>query len=72
MKSDLKIYFPDDKHVFNFIKKFDDKYNKKLSNHFNFSRVVSLSDFHRVINHIKLNHFLKVAVVSGSTQESST
>ena len=69
MKNDLKIYFPDDKNVFNFIKKFDDKYNKKLSNHINFSRVVSLSDFHRVINHIKLHHFLKVAVVSGSTHE---
>lgn len=69
MKNDPNIFFPNDEDVADFIKNFNQRYDKKLSNHFNFSRVVSLSDFHRAINNLKLHHFSKVAVVSGSTHE---
>ncbi len=69
MKNDYKISFPDDGNVINFIKNFDIRYNNKLSNHFNYSRVVSLYDFHRLLNELKLKFFSKVAVVSGSIKE---
>jgi SAM-dependent methyltransferase len=69
MRSNLNIFYPNDKDVLDFISKFDLSYNKKLSNYFNFSRVVILSDFHRLISEMKKNNFQRVAVVSGSLDE---
>lgn len=69
MKNDPNIFFPNDEDVINFIKNFDQRYNKKLSSKINFSRVVSLSDLHRILNYINLNYFQKVAIVSGSLKE---
>ena len=69
MTNDLNIFYPTDKNVSDFIKNYDLKYDKKLSNYFSFSRVVSLSDFHRLIIQKNINNFSKVAVVSGSMDE---
>ena len=69
MENDLNIFYPEDKYVLNFINNFNEKYNNKLKQKFNFSRVVSLSDFHRLICHMKLNDFSKVAIISGSLAE---
>ena len=69
MSNDLNIFYPTDNNVIDFIKNFDAKYDKKLSNYFSFSRVVSLSDFHRLIQQMNSNNFSKVAVVSGTIKE---
>ena len=69
MKNNFEIFYPEDKNVLNFIKDYDEEFNKKLTNKFNYSRVVSLSDFHRLIGKMNSNDFSKVVVVSGSLQE---
>ena len=69
MKNNLNIFYPTHKSVIEFIKNYNEKYNKKLSNYFSFSRVVALSDFHRLIHQINLDNFSKVAVISGSINE---
>tara|TARA_B100000787_G_scaffold170204_1_gene164801 strand:- start:179 stop:937 length:759 start_codon:yes stop_codon:yes gene_type:complete len=69
MKNNLNIFYPTDESIIDFIKNHNTKYDKKLSNYHNFSRVVSLSDFHRLIHQMNLNNFSKVAVVSGSLEE---
>ena len=69
MNSEPKIFYLDEISVLNFIKDFDDKFKKKLSNHFNYPRVVSLADFYKLLNNLKTNFFSKVAVVSGSPIE---
>tara|TARA_B100000989_G_scaffold290901_1_gene264684 strand:- start:177 stop:935 length:759 start_codon:yes stop_codon:yes gene_type:complete len=69
MNNNLNIFYPTDKNVSDFIKNYDLKYDKKLSNYFSFSRVVALSDFHRLIHQKNIYNFSKVAVVSGSMDE---
>jgi SAM-dependent methyltransferase len=69
MKNNLKIYYPEDKNVINFIKSFNTIFDKKLTNKFSYTRVVLLSDFKRLITEKNLNKFLKVAVISGSLEE---
>ena len=70
MSSGFDIFFPTDLYVKYFIKKFDEIYKKKLSNYYNYSRVVALSDFHRLICEMNLNYFKRVAVISGSLGEA--
>ena len=69
MKNDLKIFYPNQKSVDEFIKSYDSSYDGKLSSYLSFSRVVSLSDFNRLIHQMNLNNFSKVAIVSGSNDE---
>jgi hypothetical protein len=42
MKKNFEIFYPDDKVVLNFIKNYDEEFDKKLTNKFNYSRVVSI------------------------------
>ena len=69
MKNNLNIFYPTHKSVIEFIKNYNEKYDKKLSNYFSFSRVVALSDFHRLIQQMNLDNFFKVVVISGSINE---
>lgn len=72
MKDSLNIFYPTDKSVIDFIKLFDEIYQKKLTNHFNFPRVVALSDFHRLVTEMNLKKFENVAVISGPQNEPET
>jgi len=72
MKNVLNIYYPTDKSVIDFIKIFDEIYEKKLTNQFNFSRVVALSDFHRLVTEMSINKFENIAVISGSLNDPET
>ena len=69
MKKNFEIFYPEDKVVLNFIRNYDEEFDKKLTNKFNYSRVVSLSDFHRLIVKMKLNDFSKVVILSGSLED---
>jgi SAM-dependent methyltransferase len=69
MKNDLSIFYPDKKSVLFFIKNFNKIFNQKLTKNFAFPRVVSLSEFNRLINYLGLCKFPKVAVISGSVDE---
>lgn len=56
----------DDKTVAAFIKKNDEIFNKKLTRHFNYSRVACLADFQKITPRFDIGQLPKVAVVSGS------
>jgi hypothetical protein len=69
MNDNLNVFYPSDESVIDFIKIYNKKYDGKLTNYFSYSRVVALSDFHRLIHEMNLNNFLKVSIVSGSMNE---
>lgn len=58
----------DDNLVALFIEKWDEKYNHKLTNTYNYSRVVCLADFEKIIKKKNISPS-NLAVVSGSNQE---
>jgi len=64
-----KIYYPPTKDVIDFIKNYNPKFDGKLSNYFNFSRVVALFDFHRLVTKMNLIDHKNVSVISGSDEE---
>lgn len=59
----------DDKTVAAFIKKNDEFFNKKLTRHFNYSRVACLADFQKITARFDISQLSKVAVVSGSASD---
>jgi hypothetical protein len=63
------MFFPTDISVKNFINQHNVKYQNKLLHHYNYPRVVSLSDFYRLSKELNLKNLKKVAVVSGSKDE---
>jgi len=69
VQNNLKIYYPEDKNILNFIENFNTIFDKKLTNKFSYSRVVLLADFKRLITQKTLHKFLKVALISGSLEE---
>jgi hypothetical protein len=66
--TDYLMHALDDKIVKDFISRWDVHYGCKLTDYFNYSRVVCLADFDRIIrqSQIKSNN---LAVVSGGQQE---
>jgi SAM-dependent methyltransferase len=57
------------KDVLKFINLFNIKFDKKLTNNYNYARVVSLSSLRLLLKKINLNFFNKVAVMSGDHHE---
>ncbi len=69
MNNISNIFFPKTKDVIYFIKNFNHKFEGKLLDYFNFSRVVSLFDFHRLVEELNLINQKNVSVISGSSSE---
>lgn len=58
-----------DEEVLKFINLFNNKFKKKLTNNYNYSRVVSLCSLNLLLNKINLKFFNKVGIVSGDLHE---
>lgn len=65
----IKSFTLNQKNIEEFIKKNNTKYDGKLKNFYNYSRVVSLAYFEKLTEIYELDKFAKVAIVSGSINE---